>query len=69
MTFPLKPTAPTFIPSPCVSLCRMNAETDLCEGCLRSIDEIVAWSSAHDAYKVEVWHKINLRKSGIDLTA
>ena len=43
------------IPSPCIGLCRMGPETGLCEGCLRSIDEIVAWGGADEHYKRAVW--------------
>jgi len=32
------------IDSPCVKVCVIHAETRLCTGCLRSIDEIGAWS-------------------------
>ncbi|MGB3406441.1 MAG: DUF1289 domain-containing protein [Jannaschia sp.] len=32
------------IESPCVKLCVVHPETRLCTGCLRSIDEIGAWS-------------------------
>lgn len=30
--------------SPCISVCRMDAASGWCEGCLRTIDEIAAWS-------------------------
>lgn len=33
------------VASPCVSICRMDPTTGLCEGCLRTIDEIAQWSS------------------------
>lgn len=36
------------VASPCINLCRMHAPTGLCEGCLRSIDEIVRWSRFDD---------------------
>ncbi len=38
------------IESPCVKICVIHTETRLCTGCLRSIDEIGAWSrmSAED---------------------
>ncbi len=29
--------------SPCVGVCRMNPQTDLCEGCFRTLDEITQW--------------------------
>jgi fluoroacetyl-CoA thioesterase len=36
------------VASPCVSICRMDPGTALCEGCLRTIDEIAQWSSLSD---------------------
>lgn len=32
------------VESPCIKLCVVHPETRLCTGCLRSIDEIGAWS-------------------------
>ena len=32
------------VDSPCIKICVVHAETRLCTGCLRSIDEIAAWS-------------------------
>lgn len=32
------------IESPCVKICVIHPESRLCTGCLRSIDEITAWS-------------------------
>jgi predicted Fe-S protein YdhL (DUF1289 family) len=32
------------IESPCVKICVVHRESRLCTGCLRSIDEIGAWS-------------------------
>ena len=32
------------VESPCVKICVIHPETRLCTGCLRSIDEIGAWS-------------------------
>ena len=49
------------VPSPCVALCRMDAQGYLCEGCLRSLDEIRLWSSASDAQKKVVWSQIEQR--------
>ena len=31
------------MPSPCISVCRMDAVSGLCEGCFRTLDEIAAW--------------------------
>jgi prolyl-tRNA editing enzyme YbaK/EbsC (Cys-tRNA(Pro) deacylase)/predicted Fe-S protein YdhL (DUF1289 family) len=49
------------VPSPCISVCRMNAATDLCEGCFRTRDEIAAWSSADDDSKRALWRTIEQR--------
>ena len=46
------------VPSPCVSVCRMNETTGLCEGCLRTIDEIAAWSALDTERQREVWKLI-----------
>lgn len=51
------------VPSPCVSVCRMDAERVLCIGCLRTISEIAGWSRADAASKRGVWHAIALRAS------
>ncbi|NYS23927.1 DUF1289 domain-containing protein [Rhodobacteraceae bacterium 2376] len=32
------------IDSPCIKVCVIHPESRLCTGCLRSIDEITAWS-------------------------
>ena len=31
------------IPSPCIGICRIDKERQLCEGCLRTLDEIGCW--------------------------
>lgn len=54
------------VPSPCISLCEMDQVTGLCRGCLRTIDEIVAWGSAGDDYKRAVWLEIRRRESELD---
>ena len=45
---------PATVASPCVNVCRMHAGSGWCEGCLRTIDEIAAWSRLDDAGKREV---------------
>ena len=41
--------APRAVASPCVSLCRMDADSGWCLGCLRTLDEIALWGSLDDA--------------------
>jgi predicted Fe-S protein YdhL (DUF1289 family) len=53
--------APSEVPSPCVSVCRMDPVTQLCEGCLRTLDEIAAWGRMEDGEKRQVWSAISQR--------
>lgn len=53
------------LPSPCISLCTMNAETGLCDGCMRTIDEIVQWGTATEATKLQVWIEIKRRHDNL----
>ena len=34
------------VPSPCTNVCRMNPATGWCEGCARTIEEIMYWGRA-----------------------
>ncbi|APW37044.1 hypothetical protein RD110_07405 [Rhodoferax koreense] len=49
------------VPSPCISVCRIDAHAGLCEGCFRTLDEISGWSRASPAAKRAVWQAIRLR--------
>jgi uncharacterized protein len=51
------------VPSPCNSVCRMSPRTGLCEGCLRTIDEIASWSRMSDDEKRAVWERIDRRRN------
>jgi predicted Fe-S protein YdhL (DUF1289 family) len=42
------------IDSPCIKVCVIHPATRLCTGCLRSIDEIGAWSSLTPAARQAV---------------
>jgi len=49
------------IASPCISVCRIQADTGLCEGCFRTLSEISAWSQADEAEKRHIWRFIAQR--------
>jgi uncharacterized protein len=49
------------VASPCIGICRMNEAAGLCDGCLRTIDEIAAWSTLDDEAKRAVWRIIEAR--------
>jgi predicted Fe-S protein YdhL (DUF1289 family) len=44
----------------------MNRDTGYCEGCMRTIEEIVAWANASDDYKRAVWAQLRQREQTID---
>jgi len=48
-------TVASAVPSPCTSVCKMNERTGWCEGCFRSIDEIIAWGTMADEGKRRIW--------------
>ena len=51
------------VPSPCVNVCRVNQHSGLCEGCFRTLDEIVHWSRSDESAKRAVWVDILQRQS------
>ena len=50
------------VPSPCIDVCLMDPATGWCEGCLRTIDEITAWSRLDDPAKARVWLQLEARR-------
>ena len=51
------------MPSPCINVCRMDASSGWCEGCLRTIDEIAGWSLYDDDDKRAVWDALEARRA------
>lgn len=43
------------VPSPCQSVCVMQASSGWCEGCLRTLDEIAGWSRMSAAERRLIW--------------
>lgn len=52
------------IPSPCINVCRMDAENALCVGCYRTLDEIARWSGASDDAKRLILAAVAKRRAG-----
>jgi predicted Fe-S protein YdhL (DUF1289 family) len=52
------------LPSPCIGVCTMNPVTGLCDGCLRTIDEIARWGMASEDVKRAIWLDIKRRQDG-----
>jgi len=51
------------VPSPCISVCRIDEASGLCVGCLRTLDEIASWSTLDDAGRRSVWQAIAQRRA------
>ncbi len=49
------------VPSPCISVCRIDADSGCCDGCLRTLVEISAWSRLDNDGKRGVWRIIEQR--------
>lgn len=57
------------VPSPCISICRMDGVSGLCQGCFRTRDEIAAWSRADDGHKRALWATIEQRMAALQTGA
>lgn len=53
------------VPSPCISVCRINADTGLCEGCYRTLREISGWSRSGPAAQRLLWQTIGQRMAAV----
>lgn len=53
----------TPIPSPCTGVCRIDAQTALCAGCARTLDEIAAWSRLSPAERSAVLAELPQRSA------
>ncbi len=51
------------IESPCIKICVIQPESRLCTGCLRSIDEIGAWSGMTPDQRAGVMAELEDRRS------
>ena len=49
------------VPSPCISVCKMDDERVFCRGCLRTLDELRAWSTLDAPGKRAIWQLIETR--------
>ena len=52
----------TSVPSPCNSICTIDAKFGVCIGCYRTLDEIARWMQLSDAQKREVVRSLPARR-------
>lgn len=50
------------LPSPCINICKMDADNGLCIGCFRTIDEIARWSRIDDEQRADIVAAIARRR-------
>lgn len=50
------------VASPCIAVCRIDAASGYCEGCLRTVEEIAAWGAMDDEARRAVWAAIERRR-------
>ena len=51
------------VPSPCIDVCKMDPESDLCEGCLRTRAEIKAWRTLDTEAKRALLAELEKRRA------
>jgi predicted Fe-S protein YdhL (DUF1289 family) len=51
------------VPSPCIGVCAIDAQTGWCAGCLRTIDEIAAWGALDAQAKREIRKRLPVRRA------
>ncbi|MCZ0960337.1 DUF1289 domain-containing protein [Paracoccus benzoatiresistens] len=54
------------IESPCIKVCVIDPASGLCTGCLRSLDEIAAWSRLSPDARRLIMAELPARKSQTD---
>ncbi|WP_211610506.1 DUF1289 domain-containing protein [Paraburkholderia haematera] len=54
------------VPSPCVDICKIDGDTGLCIGCLRTRDEIRGWKNMTDDLRVQMIDELSLRKAKLE---
>lgn len=51
------------VESPCVSQCGLDPETNVCNGCGRTLDEIRAWKLASNREKLDILNAMARRRA------
>lgn len=57
------------VPTPCLGVCEMDAESGFCRGCARTVDEIAVWQQAEDMEKSAIWGVIAERRPALAMSA
>jgi predicted Fe-S protein YdhL (DUF1289 family) len=57
------------IPSPCIGVCRLDPVSHLCEGCLRTTQEIARWPYADVPERHEILQRLRERRRAAGRTS
>jgi predicted Fe-S protein YdhL (DUF1289 family) len=49
--------------SPCVKVCQLDHAKGMCVGCLRTLDEIAAWSRMSERERARIMAELPTRKA------
>ena len=60
---------PVDIPSPCVGICRLDRSRELCEGCLRTREEIARWPFAEASERLGILERLRARRRALGRTS
>jgi predicted Fe-S protein YdhL (DUF1289 family) len=63
MTAPPATGSADNVPSPCISVCVLDARGAMCTGCFRTLDEIAAWGTLDAAAKRAVVAALPARRA------
>lgn len=53
------------LPSPCIGVCRLDSTSGLCQGCLRTAEEIGAWGQGDRAQQHAILALIKERRTAM----
>jgi hypothetical protein len=56
------PTSAVSVSTPCIAVCRVDARTKLCAGCLRTTDEICAWPRLTETERQRIMATLSSRR-------
>ncbi len=54
------------VASPCIDVCKMSEDREVCIGCFRTLEEIVRWSKAGDDEKRVILAAVARRRGRLD---
>ena len=57
------------LPSPCIGVCTLDAQTKRCLGCMRTEAEIARWPYADEAERLQILQNLRARRRAAGITS